>query len=175
MKHPSMASLALTLLLIPAFPGTALAQDTARAGLSETYGDWQVGCQGNAGTVICTMAQDVRASGGTDRLLSARVDIAERSEPPRLSLIVPLGIDVSIPLELFPGTATDPIESADIRLCQQTGCFAFVQLTPELLARSYENTAMRVQFTPFRGEPSEVPLSLRGFEKALERLHALQD
>ena len=115
---PNLVAAALTVFA----PLTGFAQSEPRPGLSESFGDWQVGCQQTGGDVICTMAQDVRRSESSDRLVGVRIDTAEPDQPARLSLIVPLGIDVAVPLELYRGVEADAFRTAQTRICQQVGC-----------------------------------------------------
>lgn len=165
-----IVSAALALLA----PSTGFAQSNLRPGLSETFGDWQVGCQETGDDVICTMAQDVRASESSDRLLGARIDVVDPEQPARLSLIVPLGIDVSVPLELFRGAETDAFRTVQTRICQRVGCYAFVPIDGAFQDTVSGETTLRVRMVPFRGMPVDAPISLRGFEDALERLMAFR-
>ena len=177
MRRFMTAALATAALALPA-PDTASAQgagDTTAApvaGLVEQFDDWQVSCTSGP-QVICTMAQDVRARGSDDRLISARVDL-ESAQGLRLTLITPLGIDLEAPLALYPGLTDDLFATASLRVCQPVGCYGFVFPDDAALEQLSEFVALRVIMTPFNGAPAEVPLSLRGFDAALERLRALQ-
>ncbi|MDD7973256.1 invasion associated locus B family protein [Roseinatronobacter alkalisoli] len=131
-------------------------------------------CTEVSGTIICTMLQDVRAQGQAERLISARVDLLA-DDTPRLTLILPLGLDLDAGLELYPGTSQEMIATVSPSVCQQSECYAFLSLIPDFLQVVRERIALRIRMTPFNAQATEVPLSLRGFFDALERLNNLKE
>lgn len=155
--------------------GLALAAPLAaepRAGLSETFEDWTVSCAQVEGALLCTMAQDVRRTGGDARLLGARIDL-EAQEGPRLTLLLPMGLDLQAPVALTVGPSGAPFADPLPQVCQQAECYAFVPLTGDQRDLLDSEIAVRVRLTPFSGEAQEVPLSLRGFSEAFARLEVL--
>lgn len=147
---------------------------TAVSGLSEQFEDWTVQCAEANGIIVCTMQQDVRPQGQAERLVAARIDLLE-GDMPRLTLILPLGLDLEAGIELFPGTSQAAVASLSPRVCQQSECYAFMSLAPDFLQTVSERIALRIRMTPFNGQAIEVPLSLRGFSDALEMLNSLQE
>lgn len=149
--------------------GSAAAEP--RAGLVEEFEDWTVTCAEAGTAVICTMAQDVRTSAAEDRrILGARIDL-ENGDAPRLTLILPPGLDLHVPVTLAPaGEGEAPLAQTRPRVCLEGECYGFVALTAELRAALAPETALRVRLTPFAGDAREVPLSLRGFDAAFARL-----
>ena len=145
----------------------------AVAGLSETYQDWELGCTDLAGSLICTLSQDVRSAASGERVLSARIDLAA-GDTPRLTLVLPLGLDLHAGVALHAGMAPDPLATVAPRLCQASECYAFLALDSAFLQGLEDRTFLRLQMTPFNAEPREVPLSLHGLPAALDRLRALQ-
>ncbi len=146
----------------------------AESGLSEQFEDWTVQCAEANGIVVCTMQQDVRPQGQAERLMAARVDMLDGNMP-RLTLILPLGLDLDVGIELFPGTSQTAIAAVSPRVCQRNECYAFVSLAPDVLEAVSERIALRIRMTPFNGQAIEVPLSLRGFSDALQKLNSLQE
>ena len=146
----------------------------AAPGLSEQYEDWTVECAEAGGASICTMVQDVRLQGQSERLIAARIDLATRNSP-RMTLILPLGLDLDAGIGIYPGTSQDALTSVSPSVCHQNECYAFVPLTSEYLKALEEPIALRMRLTPFNAQAREVPLSLRGFASALERLYSLAE
>ncbi len=107
-------------------------------------------------------------------MLSARVDL-EANDGPRLTLILPLGLDLHAGVTLYPGMAPEPLAFVTPRVCQATECYAFLPLEPELLDALDDMPFMRLRTTPFSAQPRDVPVSVHGFSAALERLGALRD
>lgn len=165
--------LAVCFALGPVGSGIAQADDNPSAGLDEQYEDWTVQCAEATDAVICTMVQDVRQQGQSERIMSARVDLVT-SDTPRLTLIVPLGLDLAAGIGVYPGSSETAIASVSPRVCQHSECYAFLPMTPDFQEAVADSIALRLRMTPFNAQAREVPLSLRGFSEALDRLHDLQ-
>lgn len=129
-------------------------------------------CSDVGDAVVCTMAQDVRATRQDERIMGARIDL-EAEDAPRLTLILPQGLDLHAPVTLTPPGTPDVWAEIRPRVCQQMQCYGFLPLSESIRASLSDEIALRVTLTPFRGEAREVPLSLRGFEAALARLKDL--
>ena len=159
----SLLALAGFLLFSP----LALAQDANNV----TYGDWGYKCEKSpdGNRELCFIFQNVTKKEGGQLVLGARVAYREGQGDPLIVLTVPLG---SL---LPPGAAlvmegVEPVK-ATYFLCANEGCTTIATpLSPDMVAamKKGENAVVRVA-APNK-QVVGLPLSLKGFTKALNSL-----
>lgn len=159
----SLLALAGFLLFSPLAP----AQDAKNV----TYGDWGYKCEKSpdGNRELCFIFQNVTKKEGGQLVLGARVAYREGQGDPLIVLTVPLG---SL---LPPGAAlvmegVEPVK-ATYFLCANEGCTTIATpLSPDMVAamKKGENAVVRVA-APNK-QVVGLPLSLKGFTKALNSL-----
>ena len=148
-------------------PFTALAQEAE----SVTYGDWGYKCDKSpdGDQELCYVFQNVTKKEGGQLVLGARIAYREGQGDPLIVVTVPLG---SL---LPPGAAlvmegVEPIKMAYF-LCANEGCTTVASaLTPDMVEamKKGENAVVRVA-APNK-QVVGLPLSLKGFTKALDSI-----
>ena len=169
----SLAFAVLGLLPLDALHAQTATGTDALNGLTEQYEDWTVSCGASGDVLICTMGQDVRRSAGSEPLISIRVDLAASTQP-RVTLILPLGLDLESDILLFARDLQVPLATLRPTVCQPVGCYFFLTVDADNVEILSSSVALRVRMRPFNDELREVPISLRGFQQALDRLRDLQ-
>lgn len=86
----------------------------------------------------------------------------------RGAVVLPLGImlDEDIYLQIDDG----PRFSFKVRYCTQSGCYAFLDLNPEIIDMMKKGGEATFHFNVMDGSPMAIDLSLSGFTKALQTL-----
>ena len=83
-------------------------------------------------------------------------------------IILPLGVDVLGPLTLQIDEGT-PVPFA-VRYCLGDGCYAFLDISADLLAQMKKGQMGAFSFQTFDGRPARLPLSLDGLSAAVQSL-----
>ena len=146
---------------------TAVAQDAKAV----TYGDWGYKCDKSpdGAKTLCYVFQNVTKKEGGQLVLGARVAYREGQGDPLIVITVPLG---SL---LPPGAAltmegVEPIKLAYF-LCAQEGCTTVATpLTPDMVTAMKKGEQAVVRVAAPNKQVVGLPLSLKGFTKALNSL-----
>lgn len=156
--------------------GTQKAQTTATS--EEKQDAWAVRCQEveNEGKKqnYCETFQNLSIQQTNDK--------GESAEPQRLIemalgysdgktvrgvVILPLGVVVEEPLEIeIDGKNKFTFR---VRYCEPSGCYAFLTLNDSTLSRMQKGEEMVVRATAATGQTLDIPMSLKGFAKALDK------
>jgi len=150
----------------PAIPGADPAQTTA------TYDDWVLRCVRTGdgkGPRACEVVQTMVLQGQQQPV--AQVALGYDKNDLRLTLLVPPAISFSRGPVLGVGAAPAPNFVLAWRRCLPTGCFADVQVGPDLLKllRS-PGEPLRITFKDAGERDATLPFSLRGLVPALDAL-----
>ena len=161
------STLLLTLAGSQLFSNLAVAQDAASA----TYGDWGSKCDKSpdGNKELCYVFQNVTKKEGGQLVLGARVAYREGQGDPLVVITVPLG-------SLLPPGAALTMEGVEpvkltFFLCAQEGCTTVAApLTPDMLAAMKKGEQAVVRVAAPNKQVVGLPLSLKGFTKALNSL-----
>ena len=165
--------------LLGVLPIQAAAQDKPNT-LSETYENWVVRCVVSAAAVgaapakACEMAQDIRKRSGGERVLAVVIGVKPGETKPKLTLLTPLGLQLSDGVRLFLDAEQKPLVDLTYATCFAAGCIVMTDFTPSLSDRLAKGTSVRVAMRVYQGQSAEVPVSLRGFDVARKRLDELE-
>ena len=151
------------LLLIAAtlFPGSLVDDAAAQQQAGPT---WLVTCdnRGNAKQLTCNVSQTISNAQTGQRILSARIAIAQGGE--RLYLSLPHGLDLQsgVSLSVDGSDATRiAIETADAN-----GSYASMALGPDLVSSMKAGSTLAIEMVAVNGQPVKLELSLAGFTDA---------
>lgn len=149
----------------PAAPAVAdPAQTTA------TYGDWVLRCvRPENGPRTCEVVQSMVVQGQQQPV--AQVAIGNDKNELRLTMLVPPAISLTRAPSLGIAGVTTPHFDLTWRRCVPQGCFADVQVGPDLLKtlRS-RNDPMQISFKDAGDRDINLPLSMRGLVPSLDAL-----
>jgi invasion protein IalB len=152
-------------------PAPAPAADPAQT--TATYGDWVLRCvrtgDKGSGPRACEVVQTMVLQGQQQPV--AQVALGYDKSDLRLTLLVPPAVSFSRNPALGVAGATTPHYDLSWRRCLPTGCFADVQVGPELtkLLRS-RTEPMQFSFKDAGERDAALPFSFRGLVPALDAL-----
>ena len=160
--------------LVLAFAGTALISGSASAEDKEktiTYGDWGYQCDKapDGSDQLCYVYQNVTKKEGGELVLGARIAYREGEAQPLIVATVPLG-------SLLPAGAAmvmDGVEPIKLQyfLCAQQGCTTVATpLTPAMVEAMKKGEQAVIRVAAPNKQVVGLPLSLKGFTKALDSL-----
>jgi invasion protein IalB len=156
----------------PAKPGTAPAPaDPAQT--TATYGDWVLRCvrtgDNGQGPRVCELVQTTVVQGQQQPV--AQVAIGYDKADLRLTLLVPPAVSLGRGPVLGVATPAAPNFVLAWRRCLPNGCFADVQVGPDLLKLLRTRTEpMQVTFRDAGERETTLPFSFRGLVPALDAL-----
>jgi invasion protein IalB len=143
---------------------------------TETYGDWALICGGVAvaSGKVCEVDATISLKNQQTQQATpiARVAFASLGKDRPFHAVVQTPNNVTI----APGVKLEPEEGKGaltlvFRACAPTGCFAEGDLTMDQVKRFRDRSApARVAFTDAGGKPVVLPVSLRGFDQAMDAL-----
>lgn len=162
------------LLFFSAFMGVLLLCVSAGMAQQEPVaqnGAWITRCQGEEGpdNQPCEIFQRLLVKDTGQRIAEFAVGYpADGQGYARGVAVLPLGIilDEDIAMQIDDG----PRFSFKVRYCTQSGCFAFLDLNPDIVDMMKKGGDATFYFHILNGEPMSINLSLNGFTKALETL-----
>jgi invasion protein IalB len=145
-------------------PATDPAQTTA------TYGDWVLRCvRIENGSRVCELVQTMTVQGQQQPV--AQVAVGYDKADLRLTLLVPPAISLGRAPVLGVTGAAGPHFDLAWRRCLPSGCFADVQVAPELLkVLRGRSEPMQITFRDAGEREVTLPFSFRGLLPALDAL-----
>lgn len=143
-------------------------REKAPATATFAFEDWSVRCQALEGAAGCGLTQqviDARLGGPVLQLTM----VAASSGEGKLAVVVPLGVSVPDGVTLQIGQLTRRIEYAQ---CVSSGCVALLDADGELIDTMKAGGNARVGVVDRAGAPVAVPLSLKGFAPAFDKMRS---
>lgn len=135
---------------------------------SFAFQDWSVRCQVVSGASGCGLTQqvvDARLGGPVLQLTM----VATPSGKGKLAIVVPLGVSVPDGVTLQVGDLTRRLDYAQ---CLSGGCVALLDADGELIDKMKAGGDTRVGVVDRTGAPVAVPVSLKGFAPAYEKMRS---
>lgn len=164
MKSVTVTALALAC----AFP--AMAQDKpAAAPPPSPPAAWRVECSGNGKMLECgAIQQMVRVDKDRSQLVAQLVArLAADTKAPMLLMQLPLGINVSEPIELKVDAGAT--EKHPLQTCTNAGCLASVPLKNPLLAAMRTGTTLKITVQDGAKHSISIDVPLLGFGLAYDK------
>ncbi len=161
--------------------GAASAQVAGPGDLVEAHQDWVVRCPAAqaatpattpAAVPRCEAVQDVRRRDGDGRRVIGVVVAHDEAGRLQATILAPLGVSLSGGVELFLDAGAVSLARFPFSACQQAGCVAKIPLNEPLLSAFQRGRAIRVRVRTDEGRSADLPISLRGFTSAHQRLTA---
>jgi invasion protein IalB len=152
----------LSLILAAALPGAppaALAQDTVAA--------WRVECVGDGKTLDCRAIQQMinREDKALVAQLAAR--IAPDSKAPTLTIQLPLGINLSEPVQLKIDNGA--VERYPVQTCTNVGCIVSIPLKDPFLSAMRSGTLLKITVFDTNKRAIAIDVPLLGFGLAYDK------
>ncbi|NIR31595.1 MAG: invasion associated locus B family protein [Gammaproteobacteria bacterium] len=138
----------------------------------QVYQDWRVRCEsGNESQQRCIMFQNLVYQDSGQTVLSIQIGRNTATERPAAVFIVPLGVILppGVSMEIDGGSRT----KIDYQQCNRQSCIAPLPLNDTLLGTMKRGLEAQVTFhAVVQGSrrPITVPVSLKGFTAALNRI-----
>ena len=157
----------------PAKPAGTLPMPSDPTQTTASYGDWVLRCvrtgDKGGGQRACELVQTMVLQGQQQPV--AQVAVGYDKNDLRLTLLLPPAVSFSRMPSLGAAGAAEPHYDLAWRRCLPTGCFADVQVGPELnkLLRT-RSEPMVITFKDAREGDGSLPFSLRGLVPALDAL-----
>lgn len=137
----------------------------------EAFGDWVLHCaEVSGGEKACALHQRIIAQETKLRVASIAIARNKDSKELRLSVILPLGLDLPSGVS---GKLGDATLTFTLQTCVKRGCIASTVVDETLLAALKGTDRFTATFT-MRGvkDPTTLPVSLKGLEGALAALES---
>lgn len=138
-----------------------------------SFGDWVERCQRvNANSEarrVCEVALTVTASGQTAPLAELAIGRMKRSDPLRLTLVLPVNVSFPSAPKIALGDGDDPLELV-WRQCVPAGCFAEAAFGAETQRAWREAKSAKVELKSAAGQTFNFAVSLRGLPQALDAM-----
>ena len=131
------------------------------------YDDWRVACPAaEAKEGACELSTDIMDRTQTQPTPIARATITSDKDGKKImGFILPYGVALEAGMGLRIGK--DPVKVYQYRTCNTVGCIAQTPFD-DALATSLKNTDdVAVMFAGLDGKPVSVPMSFKGYQKAL--------
>lgn len=156
-------------------PADAKPVDTKAADAKQPEGNpWVVNCaSGGSGTDLeCQASQNLTESKTGQRVLTLTVRRQADNGSLAMLLALPHGL-------FLPAGASYQIDSGNkaavaIQTSDQNGAYAAVPLTPELLTGLKSGTTLSIGMESVTRKPVTIPVSLKGFTAAVDKLQAIK-
>lgn len=135
----------------------------------EQFDDWKTACETpSEGATVCHVFQRITMKDSGKQLLHVAVGYPKPDEPPVVVFTLPLGI------ALPPGVMFKVEDGEGVRapftVCTPDGCRAGLKLTDELVTAMQKGMKATLAFASIEAKGYNVPVSLKGFSKALASL-----
>ncbi len=154
-----MKYIAVIAVLLSLWPLAAHAQISAEASA------WHKRCEGDR----CEIVQRLMDQQSQSRVLEMAIGFPVGEKGARGVIILPLGVDMSQPFTLAIDEGTPA--AFKVRYCLSDGCYGFMALSPDMLARMKKGQLGTISFHTFDGQPGRLPLSLDGFTAGISSLN----
>lgn len=160
-----VGGVALLLGLLLGWMVRGVATYNVKAANVATYDDWRVACPAaEAKDGACEMVTEVIDK--QQQTPIARVTItSEKSGKQIIGFTLPHGVALEAGMGLAVGK--DPVKVYPYRMCTQLGCAATADYDAKLAASLKGATDAKVMFATLEGKPIGIPMSLKGYPKAL--------
>jgi invasion protein IalB len=138
-----------------------------------TFGDWVERCQhvvvSGEARRMCEVATTVSASGQNQPLAEVAIGRAKKSDPLRLTLVLPVNVAFPSAPKISVGDDSDPLELG-WRNCVPAGCFADGAFSAETQRAWRDGKQAKVESKAAGGQPFNFAISLRGLPQALDAM-----
>ena len=138
-----------------------------------SFGDWIERCQrvnvSGESRRLCEVALTVAAQGQTAPLAELAIGRVKKSDPLRVTLVLPVNVGFPSTPKIEIGDAGDPMELA-WRQCVPAGCFAEATFSSETQRAWREAKSAKVESKASNGQAFNFPISLRGLPQALDAM-----
>jgi invasion protein IalB len=116
----------------------------------------------------CEAFQRLVIKESSQRLAEFAVGYAEKGQPARGIIVLPLGIllPAGVQMQIDAGKAF----KFNVRYCEVSGCYAYVTLNDELLTLMRKGTKAVITFQSTKAQKIQIEMSLKGFGAALEKV-----
>ena len=136
------------------------------ASAQEGVGAWRVECTGDGKNLDCRAIQQL-VTREEKRLVAQAVARLGPDKAPVLVLQLPLGLNVSEPVELK--VDTDNAAKLPIQTCTNSGCFLTIPLKDPLLATMRQGKQLKVVMKDTNNRAINIDLPLLGFGLAFDK------
>lgn len=116
----------------------------------------------------CEIFQRLVVSDSGQRIAEFAIGFPSDQDMARGVAVLPLGIMLDQPLTMQIDDGK-PF-TFKVRYCVQDGCYAFLNLTPEIIDMLKRGGKVVFSFTTLAGQPISIDMSLKGITKALKGL-----
>ena len=116
----------------------------------------------------CEIVQRLMSQQNQTRVLEMAIGFPPGEKNARGVIVLPLGVDMQQPFTLTIDE-NKPVPFK-MRYCLSDGCYGFITLAPDMLARMKKGQMGVFNFQTFDGQPGRLPLSLEGFTASLSSL-----
>jgi invasion protein IalB len=150
-------------------PAAAAEQPAAAAAAAPPPG-WAVRCASASreAPLECAMEQTAVLSKTGQTVVSVNIRVPSETHTPEILVQLPLGF--SLPggarFQVDDGKATE----MELRTCENRGCYASAQITPDVIAALKAGKQMKVSFQTLNKEAINIPLPLTDFASAYDKI-----
>jgi invasion protein IalB len=138
-----------------------------------SFGDWIERCQrvnvSGESRRLCEVSLTVTAQGQSQPLAVLAVGRVKKSDPLRVTLVLPVNVSFPSAPKIDIGDAGDPLELA-WKQCLAAGCFAEAPFSGETQHAWREAKSAKVESKASNGQAFGFPISLRGLPQALDAM-----
>jgi invasion protein IalB len=138
-----------------------------------SFGDWVERCQrvtvSGENRRLCEVSLTVTAQGQTSPLAELAVGRVKKSDPLRVTLVLPVNVGFPSTPKIDIGDAGDPVELT-WRQCVPAGCFAEATFSADTQRAWREAKSAKVESKASNGQAFNFPISLRGLPQALDAM-----
>ncbi|WP_332054248.1 invasion associated locus B family protein [Reyranella sp.] len=157
-----MRALSGALLLAAAMcglPSVTSAQEVAPSA-------WRVECSGDGKTLNCTALQQLFLK--ETRQLVAQVSVSLAQRAPQMTILLPLGVNVSEPVEV-------QVDNGEVRrfridTCANSGCFVTLAPDDRFVSELRAGSQFKIALHDTAKRPVRIEIPLLGFGLALDKL-----
>jgi invasion protein IalB len=138
-----------------------------------TFGDWVERCQrvnvSGEARRLCEVSLTVTAQGQTQPLAELAIGRVKKSDPLRVTLVLPVNVGFPSAPKIDIGETGDPTDLA-WRQCVPAGCFAEAPFSADTQRAWREAKSAKVESKTANGQAFAFPISLRGLPQALDAM-----
>jgi invasion protein IalB len=149
-------------------PAAAPAQQAAPQNSAQAAPGWAVRCNNAGQGLVCKAVQTIVLAKTRQLLLSIAVNRPAEGKNGTMLLQLPHGLynPAGVKLSVDDGAA----EALEIQTCDAKGCYAGAPVTPEKQVAMIKGTKLNVVFQDLKKQNITVPVPLKGFEEAFNKL-----
>jgi invasion protein IalB len=138
-----------------------------------SFGDWIERCQrvsvSGERLRLCEVSLTVTAQGQNAALAQLAIGRVKKSDPLRVTLVLPVNVGFPSAPKIDIGDAGDPMDLA-WRQCVPAGCFAEAPFSADTQRAWREAKSAKVESKAANGQAFNFPISLRGLPQALDAM-----